>query len=237
MLAAWRAPNFERVYDLSERVIPPTVAGLPVAVPRGGPAGADPAGAARCLGVGTVADLADYFWIRPGRQAPRVAELVEDGRLVPVAVEGWDKTGLPVPAFGSRRPPPAARHPAVPVRLAHLDPERTERLFGFHYRIGIYVPGHLRTHGYYVLPLLLGDQLVARFDLKTDRTTNTLQVLGSYLEPAASAATVLEPVPAELHLLRAWLGLDRLLVAPRGDLARGLRRAVAAADPGSGVAG
>jgi uncharacterized protein YcaQ len=105
--------------------------------------------------------------------------------------------------------------------------ERTERLFDFHYRIGIYVPGHLRTHGYYVLPLLLGDQLVARFDLKADRRNSTLQVLGSYLEVGSAPAGVLDTAPAELDLLRAWLGLDRLMVGPRGDLARGLRKAVA----------
>jgi uncharacterized protein len=236
VLAAWRSPNFERVYDLTERVIPAGVLSLPV------PSDEEAqrqlmVRAARCLGVATAADLADYFWIRPGPGRTRVEELVEDGRLEPVEVEGWTKPGYVLPGVRLR---PLRRQEATllsPFDSLIWTRDRTERLFDFHYRIGIYVPGHLRTHGYYVLPLLIGDRLVARFDLKTDRTTNTLQVLGSYLEPTASAATVLELAPAELHRLRAWLGLDRLSVGARGDLARGLRRAVIAADPGAVVPG
>jgi uncharacterized protein YcaQ len=101
------------------------------------------------------------------------------------------------------------------------------RLFGFHYRIEIYVPQHLRTHGYYVLPMLLGDALVARFGLKADRKAGTLRVTGSYREPEAPGF-VPEAAAAELTALSRWLGLEHIAVEPRGELAPALRRAVAA---------
>jgi uncharacterized protein YcaQ len=227
VLAAWRNSGFERVYDLSERVIPQPVADLPVP-------SLDEAQrelilvAARCLGVGTVADLADYFWIRPKPAALRVTELVEEGRLLPVAVEGWDKVAYVAAGVRPRRPRRQHATLLSPFDSLIWARARTERLFGFHYRIGIYVPEHLRTHGYYVLPLLVGDQLVARFDLKADRNAGTLRVMGSFAEPGADPVAVLDAAAAELGLLRDWLGLGRVAVAARGNLAPGLRRAVAA---------
>jgi uncharacterized protein YcaQ len=101
------------------------------------------------------------------------------------------------------------------------------RLFGFHYRIEIYVPEHRRTHGYYVLPLLVGDRLSARFDLKADRKAGTLRVTGSYLESDAVRGAVVDAATAELREMSAWLGLERISVAPRGDLAPALRNGVA----------
>ena len=101
---------------------------------------------------------------------------------------------------------------------------RTSRLFGFDYTIEVYVPEPKRTYGYYVLPMLYGDELVARFDLKADRKTSTLLVRGSYLEPGANAEAVAPAASTELHALRAWLGLDDLVVAKRGNLASALRR-------------
>ena len=227
VLAAWRSPSFERVYDLSERVIPSSVAELPA------PSLEEAQRelillAAGCSGVGTAADLADYFWIRPRPAAARVAELVEDGRLLPVEVEGWDKVAYVTPGTRPRRPRRQHATLLSPFDSLIWTRPRTERLFGFHYRIGIYVPEHLRTHGYYVLPLLLGDELVARFDLKADRRGRALRVEGSYAEPAVEPAAVLGAAAEELHALREWLGLDRLEVAARGDLARGLRRLVGA---------
>ena len=222
-----RNSGFERVYDLSERVIPQPVADLPVP-------SLDEAQrelilvAARCLGVGTVADLADYFWVRPKPAALRVTELVEEGRLLPVAVEGWDRVAYVAAGARPRRPRRQRATLLSPFDSLIWARARTERLFGFHYRIGIYVPEHLRTHGYYVLPLLVGDQLVARFDLKADRKTGTLRVMGSFAEPEADPAAVLDAAAAELGLLRDWLGLGRVAVAARGNLAPGLRRAVAA---------
>ncbi len=225
VLAAWRNASFERVYDLSGRVIPEPVAGL-AAPPLEEAQRELILVAARCAGVGTVADLADYFWIRPRPAAARVAELVEEGRLVPVSVEGWDKVAYVTPEARPRRPKREHATLLSPFDSLIWARPRTERLFGFHYRIGIYVPERLRTHGYYVLPLLLGDQLVGRFDLKADRKRATLRVLGSYAEPAVEPAAVLGAAVEELDLLREWLGLDHLAVAGRGDLAQGLRRTV-----------
>jgi hypothetical protein len=105
--------------------------------------------------------------------------------------------------------------------------DRTERLFGFHYRIGIYVPQHLRTHGYYVLPLLVADELLARFDLKADRKTGTLRVAAAFLEAGVPVASVLDAGVAELRRLGDWLGLEHISVGGRGDLAPALRRAFA----------
>ena len=225
VLAAWRTPNFERVYDLAERVIPASVIGRPPPAPEEAQRALIEV-AARCLGVATVADLADYFWIRPGPARLRVDELVEDGRLVPVAVEGWTRTAYCVPQAKPRRPRRQHGTLLSPFDSLIWNRPRTERLFGFHYRLGIYVPGHLRTHGYYVLPLLMGDELVGRFDLKADRRESTLRVMGSYAEPGADPATVIDAAVAELDLLGRWLGLQHLAVGPRGDLARGLRAGV-----------
>ena len=101
---------------------------------------------------------------------------------------------------------------------------RTTRLFGFDYTIEVYVPEPKRKYGYYVLPMLLGDELVARFDLKADRKASALLVRGSYLEPGKNAEAVAPAALVELHTLRAWLGLDDLVVATRGNLANILRR-------------
>jgi len=226
VLAGWRSSNFERVYDLTERVIPPAVLDLPVP-------SADEAQreliwiAARCLGVATAADLADYFWIRAPVARLRVAELVEAGRLISVTVEGWRQ-----PAYTVADPRPRAPRREHATLLSPFDSliwsrDRAERLFDFRYRIEIYVPEHLRKHGYYVMPLLIGDQLVARFDLKADRKAGTVRVAASYLEPGVAAGSVLDAAVAELRALGDWLGLARIAVVARGDLAPALGRAVA----------
>jgi uncharacterized protein YcaQ len=108
------------------------------------------------------------------------------------------------------------------------DRSRALRLFGFDYRIEVYVPEPERKHGYFVLPLLLGDQLVARFDLKADRKPSVLQIRGSYVEPGVDASMVAGAAAAELDALRAWLNLDGIVIARRGNLAPALRAAVAA---------
>lgn len=218
VLAAWRSANFERVYDLCERVIPPEVLALPT------PADEEAqrrlvALAARCLGVATASDLGEYFWLRPATTALRVAELVEEGALAPVAVEGWAQQAYMVPGLQARRPARRTATLLSPFDSLIWTRARTERLFGVRYRIEIYVPAPQRTFGYYVLPLLLGDAIVARFDLKADRKAGSLNVVASHLEPGHEAMEVAGPALAELHRLRQWLGLGYLSVAPKGDLA------------------
>jgi uncharacterized protein len=223
-LAAWRNVNFERVYDLTERVIPSAV------LERSAPPADDAQReliflAARCLGVATVADLADYFWLRPLAAKARVAELVESGQLTSVTVEGW-----PQPAYlpSGSVPKPLRREEATllsPFDSLIWARQRTQRLFGFRYRIEIYVPGPDRTHGYYVMPLLLGDELVARFDLKADRKSSALLVVGSFAEPGKATRDTALAAVAELDRLRRWLGLERTSISETGDFAPDLRAA------------
>jgi uncharacterized protein YcaQ len=223
-LAAWRTPNFERVYDLPERVIPAAILQAPT------PPVEDAhrsllLAAAGSLGVATAKDLADYYRIKVRRATPRVAELVEEGSLVRTSVEGWSEPAYVLPGA---RPARLRRQGATvlsPFDSLVWDRARTRRLFDFDYTIEVYTPAPKRRFGYYVLPILLGDALVGRLDLKADRTASTLLVNAAHLEAGHDAATVAAPTVAELHLLREWLGLGGLEVAASGDLAPALRRA------------
>jgi len=218
-----RRGSFERVYDLAERVIPARVLDLPT------PDACEAqrrllAIAARALGVATAGDLRDYFRLTAQDAAARIAELVEAGELVPVKVKGWPQTAYL--HRGARRP----RRIGARALLAPFDPlvwerARAERLFGMRYRIEIYTPAHRRTHGYYVLPFLLGEAMAARVDLKSDRAGGALVVQNAHLEPDAPAHTA-EALAAELATMGAWLGLERVEVSGRGDLAPALTRAL-----------
>ncbi len=224
-VAAIRRPNdFAREYDLAERVIPAEILALPT------PLEIDArkellVQAARHHGIGTFEDLTDYHRQRNPPCRPLIGELVEQGRLIETSVDGWPK--------------PAFLHPdaIVPRRvraralLSPFDPvvwnrDRTERLFGFRYRIEIYVPAPKRQYGYYVLPFLLGDELVARVDLKADRASGRLLVQGSYGEPGIDQGYVAAELASELAAMAQWLGLHAgVEVMPRGDLTDALTRA------------
>jgi uncharacterized protein YcaQ len=183
--------------------------------------------AARAHGVGTAGDLADYYRMPIGQARPRLAELVAARELREVRVEGWRELAYLHPA---------ARLPGRIDGRALLSPfdpvvwyrPRAARLFGFDYRIEIFVPQAKRRWGYYVLPFLLGDRLVARVDLKADRRERRLLVLAAYLEPDAEPGTVAGALAAELRTLAGWLGLDSVAVGRRGGFARSLAGAVRA---------
>ena len=224
---AFRTKAFVTHYDLPERVIPADVLAAPTPTLDESLRELVLVGA-RSAGVGTAADLADWFRlpIRPVRKL--VPELVATGELEEVEVEGWDE--------------PAFVHPEAPIprrsegtrRLSPCDPvvwfrPRAERLFGFRYRIEIYVPEQDRVHGYYVLPVLSGSELVGRLDLKADRRAGTLLVRGSFAEDHADPDIVADDLVEPLHELAGFLGLADVVVHDRGDLAPSLGRAVTSA--------
>jgi uncharacterized protein len=212
-----RPGNFEREYALPHVFIPPRVLALPT------PAEADARKellvlAARHHGIGTARDLADYYRQKPTKVRPLFDELVEEGRLIPATVQGWKD-----PAYLH----PDAKTPrriAAAALLSPFDPvvwerSRAERLFDFHYRIEIYTPQPKRVYGYYVLPFLLDDRIVARIDLKADRKAGALLAHGAFSEAHADPLETVEAVAGELLSMAGWLGLDRVEVGRNGDLA------------------
>jgi len=218
--ATRRAGDFARMYDITERHIPPEILARP-AVPEPEARRTLMEMAARHHGIGTARDLADYFRLNLPKSRPALASLVEEGVLEEVTVEGWAQ-----PAYVHRDAHLPrwirARSLLTPFDSLVWERDRTERLFDFRYRIEIYTPAHKRVHGYYVLPFLLGDRLVARVDLKADRAASTLLVQSAFAEPGAPTFEVAEELADELRLLGGWLGLERLRVVDRGDLAPAL---------------
>ncbi|CAN5338792.1 winged helix-turn-helix domain-containing protein [soil metagenome] len=217
--------NFARVYDLAEHVIPAEILAQPT--PSREEAERELlVHAARACGVGTAADLVDYYRLRALRARPLLADLVRDGRLLHAEVRGWSE-----PAFAH----PEAQLPRwvrAAALLSPFDPvvwfrPRAYALFDFHYRIEIYVPADKRRYGYYVFPFLLGDRIVARVDLKADRASGRLLVRGAFAEEHADLAMTAAGLAGELWRMADWLALDDVAVAPNGDLARPLAAAVA----------
>lgn len=215
--------GFERLYDLPERIIPRAIHDQPTPTPQDAirellkiSAGA--------LGVATAADMRDYFRLSPVQADGRIAELVESGDLLPVKVTGWSQKAFL--AAGARVP----RKIGGSALLAPFDPliwerGRTERLFGFRYRIEIYTPAHKRTHGYYVLPWLLDEGLAARVDLKADRAARILRMNGAFLEEGAPTDAA-QALARDLRHMATWLDLDDIAVTVRGNLASTLAEAL-----------
>jgi uncharacterized protein YcaQ len=214
--------GFARHYDLVERVLPASVLAREV--------DDDEAvreltlRAATALGVGTEADIRDYFRLSAQQVKPAIAELLSAGAIERVDVDGWS-----APAYlrEGRAVPRADRGTAL---LCPFDPliffrPRVERLFGFHYRIEIYTPAAKRQYGYYVWPLLMDGRLVARVDLKADRAGDALRVLGAFGEPGITRPRVVEALAGELRSMASWLDLGGFSVSTRGDLAAELRAA------------
>lgn len=212
--------GFERLYDLPERVLDDSVLSTPEYT--------DSVAArelirrsARALGIATEYDLRDYYRLRPAMSKQAVAELASEGALEPVEVRGWrDRAYVHADAR-------APRSITGGVLLCPFDPlvfnrGRAERLFGFSYRIEIYVPEPQRVYGYYVFPFLLDGELVARVDLKADRAAGLLRVHGAFAEHAVDHVAVGAELARELHTMAEWLGLSGVRVAERGDLARTL---------------
>ncbi len=215
--------GFARHYDLTENVLPARVLARRI----------DDEEAVRelvlrsatALGVGTEADIRDYFRLAAGLAKPAIAKLVADGELERVDIEGWPagaylRVGQPIPRTG--------RGTAL---LCPFDPliffrPRVQRLFGFHYRVEIYTPAAKRRYGYYVWPFLLDGELVGRVDLKADRLADALHVVGAFVEPGRSPSAVAAALAEELATMASWLGLADVTVGDRGDLAARLRTAM-----------
>ncbi|ASN20941.1 winged helix-turn-helix domain-containing protein [Arthrobacter sp. YN] len=227
--AASRTQQFERKYTLTSKVVPA------MAQPGGTPEETLDRlmdAAAQAHGIGTVRCFSDYFRTPLKAGADSVQRLVRAGRLHPVSVRGWDReTYKHVNARIPRRA--VGRALLSPFDSLVFERRRLEELFGFHYRIEIYTPAAKRQFGYYVLPFLLRDAVVARVDLKADRASGQLLVRSAFAEVGAPADTAVE-LAAELELMAAWLRLQEVVVWPVGDLAGVLAEAVADGADGRG---
>ena len=217
--------GFERVYDLSERVIPPAIYNQPTPPPEEAHRRLLMI-AARAMGVATEADLRDYFRMPVAAAKAGVAALVDAGELEPVAVKGWKQPAYLRPdAWMPRRIEAAALLSPFDNLIWFRD--RTERMFGTRVRLEIYTPAHKREHGYYVLPFLQGDAITARVDLKADRHAGVLRVQAAHGEPWTDNSATAPALAAELRQMAGWLGLSDVAVVRRGDLADSLAAALA----------
>ncbi|MEM7141086.1 MAG: crosslink repair DNA glycosylase YcaQ family protein [Actinomycetota bacterium] len=217
-----RRPGFVKEFDVLDRIVPAEILARPT------PTEEDAhrellMRAAAAHGIAAAPDLVDYHRLPKVPAKARLAELVEDGRLVEAEVEGWNRPAL--------LHPDAARPRSIDActLVSPFDPvvwcrERASRLFGFDYKIEIYTPAKKRVYGYYVLPFLLGDELVGRVDLKTDRTEGVLRVLAAYAEDGRDPGAVAEALRPALDDLAAFVGAGGWVVdGRRGDVTPRLR--------------
>ena len=219
-----RGNDFSRIYDIPERVLPESI--LAVVTPSEHDARkALIARSGASMGIATASDLADYFRQKLTVIRPLIKELVEEGDLREVRVEGWKDVAF---LHSSARLPKSIETRAL---LSPFDSlvwcrPRNERLFNFHYRIEIYTPQHKRIYGYYVLPFMLNGEVVGRVDLKADRVNGALLVHGAYAEAGIAPARIANSLADELLLMAAWLDLADVVVARRGNLSAALRSAM-----------
>lgn len=224
-LMAHSRPNFERVYDITERVLPKEVLAKP-ATPEREAQREFLVLSARHHGVGTARDLADYYRLPITRSRELLHELAEEGALREVRVEGWKELAY---AHPDAKAPRSIKGRAL---LTPFDPivwerSRAKRLFDFEYQIEIYVPEKKREYGYYVMPFLLDGELVGRVDLKADRKAGKLHAKGVFIEEGRDERRVAQELAEELRLMAEWLELDGVRVGRRGNLAGALRKALA----------
>jgi len=222
LAVADRRANFARAYDLPERVL--RAEHLERRVEHDDAQRELLRQAGRALGIATADDLADYHRMPMSEVRPRLAELVESGDLREVRVEGWR-----APAYLTRQARVPGKIEAISL-LSPFDPlvwyrKRVARLFEFDYRIEIWVPEPRRRWGYYVLPFLMGERLVARVDLKADRERRCLAVVAAYLEKGPDGKAVAEALARELRILSGWLDLETVDVARQGNFGGALAAA------------
>ncbi len=217
-----RRDSFERIYDIPERVIPAEILNRPT--PHEAEAFRQMISlSAQALGVATELDLRDYFRLPVVEARTAIAECAEEGSLIPIAVDGWDK-----PAF-IHQTTKLPRKAGATALLSPFDPitwnrERAERLFNFHYRIEIYTPAPKRKFGYYVLPFLHGEDLSGRICLKADRETGTLRANAIHHEEMVDPAETAKALSGELVKMAAWLDLPNIETRKSGNLAAALAK-------------
>jgi uncharacterized protein YcaQ len=216
-----RQKNFQRVYDLPQRILGDSLCSL--TVERDDADRELIAKATRSLGIATLHDIADYYRMANRDVAPRLQELVDAGDVSEVKVEGWvDSAFL---AKGAKLPR------TIPGNslLSPFDPvvwfrPRAARLFDFDYRIEIYVPEAKRRWGYYVLPFRQGEAITARIDLKADRKSSCLLVQHAHLEAGANSASTAAALSEELRLLADWLQLEDIHIKKANAFEKTLAR-------------
>lgn len=218
--------NFQRIYAPVEDVIRPEL--LDIAIPENEARRTLVRDAVRALGVGTLADVADYYRFKLAPTRDALSDLVEEGEIVEVSVAGWERNDKPQIGYALPQAIAPSRRSSLSALLSPFDPvtwnrERASRLFNFDYRIEIYTPASQRLYGYYSLPILMDDALVGRIDLKADRSTRTLIVRSAHWQPRRPA-NALERLARLIREAAEWRGLEHIVVEEWGDASLDLRR-------------